>query len=99
MQVDFTLAKKKKEIWKSQGSQTISRETNTNSRTYKEYEVLTNKPLSKLVHLLVVRAKDFLEVIPIGRHLEAKMIVMGEYHLILVNFILKISFNRLVNQM
>ncbi|OAD58274.1 Cytochrome b5 reductase 4 [Eufriesea mexicana] len=77
MEVDFTLTKKKKEIWKSQGSQTISRETNTNSRTYKEYEVLTNKPLSKLVHLLVVRAKYFLEVIPIGRHLEAKMTVMG----------------------
>ncbi|CAK9812009.1 Cytochrome b5 reductase 4 [Anthophora quadrimaculata] len=77
MEVDFTFTKQKKGIWKSQGNQTISRETNTNSRTYKEYEVLTNKSLSKLVHLLVVRAKDFLELVPIGRHVEAKMNVMG----------------------
>ncbi|KAG9433244.1 cytochrome b5 reductase 4 isoform X1 [Apis mellifera carnica] len=75
--IDFTFTKQKKEIWKSQGSQTISRETNTNSRIYKEYEVVTNKPLSKLVHLLVVRAKNFLQVVPIGRHVEAKMNVMG----------------------
>ncbi|PBC31547.1 Cytochrome b5 reductase [Apis cerana cerana] len=77
MEVDFTFTKQKKEIWKSQGSQTISRETNTNSRIYKEYEVVTNKSLSKLVHLLVVRAKNFLQVVPIGRHVEAKMNVMG----------------------
>ncbi|KAG6800227.1 cytochrome b5 reductase 4 isoform X1 [Apis mellifera caucasica] len=77
MEIDFTFTKQKKEIWKSQGSQTISRETNTNSRIYKEYEVVTNKPLSKLVHLLVVRAKNFLQVVPIGRHVEAKMNVMG----------------------
>lgn len=77
MEIDFTFTKQKKEIWKSQGSQTISRETNTNSRIYKEYEVVTNKPLSKLVHLLVVRAKNFLQVMPIGRHVEAKMNVMG----------------------
>ncbi|XP_006616300.1 cytochrome b5 reductase 4 [Apis dorsata] len=77
MEVDFTFTKQKKEIWKSQGSQTISRETNTNNRIYKEYEVVTNKPLSKLVHLLVVRAKNFLQMVPIGRHVEAKMNVMG----------------------
>lgn len=35
-------------------------------------------PLSKLVHLLVVRAKDYLELVPIGRHVEAKMSVMGK---------------------
>ncbi|XP_029033088.1 cytochrome b5 reductase 4 isoform X1 [Osmia bicornis bicornis] len=77
MEVDFTFTKKKKEIWKTLGSHTISRETNTSSRIYKEYEVLANIPLSKLVHLLVVRAKDYLELVPIGRHVEAKMSVMG----------------------
>nr|XP_012151041.1 PREDICTED: cytochrome b5 reductase 4 isoform X1 [Megachile rotundata]XP_012151042.1 PREDICTED: cytochrome b5 reductase 4 isoform X1 [Megachile rotundata] len=77
MEVDFTFTKKKKEIWKSLGSHTISRETNTSSRTYREYEVVVNMPLSKLVHLLVVRAKDYLELVPIGRHVEAKMNVMG----------------------
>jgi len=49
----------------------------TDKRTYKEYEVLSNTPLCKLVNLLVLRTKDFLEVIPIGRHIEVKMNVMG----------------------
>ncbi|XP_076232364.1 cytochrome b5 reductase 4 isoform X2 [Calliopsis andreniformis] len=77
MEVDFTFTKKTKEIWKSQGSHTIWRETNTNSRTYKEYEVVANTALSKLVHFLILRAKDFLELVPVGRHVEAKMNVMG----------------------
>ncbi|XP_015434776.1 PREDICTED: cytochrome b5 reductase 4 [Dufourea novaeangliae] len=77
MEVDFTFTKKIKEIWKTQGSHTISREPNTSSRSYKEYEVLTNTPLSKLVHFLVLRAKNSLELVPIGRHVEIKMNVMG----------------------
>ncbi|XP_076228280.1 cytochrome b5 reductase 4 isoform X2 [Nomia melanderi] len=77
MEVDLTFTKKTKEMWKTQGSHTIWREPNTNSRSYKEYEVVTNTPLSKLVHLLVLRAKDSLELVPIGRHLEARMKVMG----------------------
>lgn len=77
MEMEFTFTKQKRVIWKSQGSQTISRQTNANDLTYREYQVLTNKPLSKLVHLLVVRAKDYFEAVPIGRHVEAKMNVMG----------------------
>ena len=77
MEVDFTFTKKTKEIWKSQGSHTIWREPNTSSRTYKQYAVVANTPLSKLVHLLLLRAKDSLELVPIGRHVEAKMDVMG----------------------
>ncbi|XP_053987077.1 cytochrome b5 reductase 4 isoform X1 [Hylaeus volcanicus] len=77
MEVDFTFTKKTKGIWKTQGSHTIWREPNNNSRTYKEYEVLTNTKLSELVHLLVLRAKDSLELVPVGRHVEAKMNVMG----------------------
>lgn len=76
MQVDFTFMKKLKDIWKSQGNHTLSRESITNKRTYKEYEVLSNTPLCKLVNLLVLRAKDFLELIPVGRHIEVKMNVM-----------------------
>lgn len=30
------------------------------------------------VHLLVVRSNDYVEVLPVGRHVEAKMIVMGK---------------------
>lgn len=78
MQIDFTFMKKLKDIWKSQGIHTLLRESTTNKRTYKEYEVLSNTPLCKLVNLLVLRAKDFLELIPVGRHIEVKMNVMGK---------------------
>lgn len=72
--------KQKQELWKSYGEQMVCREMNRDNRTYREYQVLTNKQLSKLVHLLVVRAKDFLQIVPIGRHVEAMLNVMGEYH-------------------
>lgn len=78
MQVDFTFTKKIKNIWKSQGNHTLLRESITNKRTYKEYEVLSNTSLCKLVNLLVLRAEDFLELIPIGRHIEVKMNIMGK---------------------
>ncbi|KMQ94077.1 cytochrome b5 reductase 4 [Lasius niger] len=77
MQVDFTFTKKIKDIWKSQGNHTLSRESITNKRTYREYKVLSNTLLCKLVNLLVLRATDFLELIPIGRHIEVKMNIMG----------------------
>ncbi|KAF7380723.1 hypothetical protein HZH66_014099 [Vespula vulgaris] len=77
MEVDFTFRKKDKTVWKTQGSHTLSREPITNKRVYKEYEVLSNTPLCKSVNLLVLRAKDSLELIPSGRHLEAKMKIAG----------------------
>lgn len=86
LQVDFTLTKKIKNIWKSQGNHTLSRESITNKRTYKEYKVLSNTPLCTLVNLLVLRATDFLELIPIGRHIEVKMNVMGKYIIIDICF-------------
>ncbi|XP_012247295.1 cytochrome b5 reductase 4 isoform X2 [Bombus impatiens] len=76
-EMTFTFTKRKVELWKSYGTQTVLRETNMDNRMYTEYEVLANILLSKLVHLLVVRAKDFLQIIPIGRHVEVKMNVMG----------------------
>ncbi|KYN07523.1 Cytochrome b5 reductase 4 [Cyphomyrmex costatus] len=77
MQVDFTFTKKLKDIWKSQGNHTLSQESITNKRTYREYEIVSNTPLCNLVHFLVLRAKDFLEIIPVGRHIEVKMNIMG----------------------
>lgn len=82
LQIDFTFTKKIKDIWKSQGNHTLSRESITNKRTYKEYKVLSNIPLCNLVNLLVLRATDFLELIPIGRYIEVKMNVMGKYIII-----------------
>lgn len=69
-----------------------------NKRTYKEYKVLSNTPLGRLVHLLVLRAKDFLELIPIGRHVEVKMNVMGKQNLdnyLLNKHLIYIIFTRL----
>lgn len=83
LQVDFTFTKKLKDIWKSQGNHTLSQESITNKRTYREYEVLSNTPLCKLVHFLVLRAKDFLEVIPVGKHIEVKMNIMGKHRYLL----------------
>ncbi|XP_003394638.2 cytochrome b5 reductase 4 isoform X3 [Bombus terrestris] len=76
-EITFTFMKQKQELWKSYGEQMVCREMNRDNRTYREYQVLTNKQLSKLVHLLVVRAKDFLQIVPIGRHVEAMLNVMG----------------------
>ncbi|XP_076653578.1 cytochrome b5 reductase 4 isoform X2 [Halictus rubicundus] len=76
-EVDFTFTKKNPELWKTQGNHTIWREPITSHRSYKEYTVVSNIPLSRLVHLLVLRAKDSLELVPIGRHLQARMNVMG----------------------
>lgn len=73
MEIDFTFRKRDKALWKTQGSHALSREPVTNKRIYKEYEVVVNTSLCKLVNLLVLRAKDTLELIPVGRHLEARM--------------------------
>lgn len=82
LQVDFTFTKRIQNIWKSQGKllqNTSSRGSVANKRTYKEYEVLSNTSICRLVNLLVLRAKDSLELIPIGRHVEVKMNIMGKY--------------------
>ncbi|XP_066597171.1 cytochrome b5 reductase 4 isoform X2 [Prorops nasuta] len=77
MEVEFTFSKKEKNLWKCHGSHTLSKESSTESRTYREYEVVTNLNLCKLVNFLVLRSQGFLGIIPAGRHLEAKMNVMG----------------------
>ncbi|KOX69460.1 hypothetical protein WN51_06544, partial [Melipona quadrifasciata] len=48
-------------------------------RVYTEYQVVSNEPLSNLIHLLVVRAKDFLQIVPIGRHVLVQL-DPSEYH-------------------
>lgn len=72
MQVDFTFLKLEKMPWINYGQQTILRDT-SRTRIFREYEVVTNILLSREVHLLVLRAKDFLQIITPGRHVLAKM--------------------------
>ncbi|KOX68616.1 Cytochrome b5 reductase 4 [Melipona quadrifasciata] len=72
MQVDFTFLKQEKMPWINYGIQMIMRETST-ARLFREYEVVANILLSNLVHLLVLRAKDFLQIITPGRHVIVKL--------------------------
>lgn len=65
--------------WMKHGSQMITRQT-SNVLLFKEYEVVANEPLSSQVHLLVVRAKDFLQIVHPGKHVVAKLNDIGEYH-------------------
>ncbi|XP_015600480.1 cytochrome b5 reductase 4 isoform X2 [Cephus cinctus] len=77
MDVDFTFTKKKGATWKTYGSCILLSEPKTKQRSYKDYEVISNTSLCENVNLLVLRANDYLELVPVGHHVEAKMLVMG----------------------
>ncbi|XP_033227137.1 cytochrome b5 reductase 4 isoform X2 [Belonocnema kinseyi] len=77
MGVDFIFKKKIGSLWKSFGTRSTEYETKNKERSYKQYEVVSNTSLCKVVHLMVLRARDYLELVPIGRHLEVKLNVLG----------------------
>ncbi|XP_046629743.1 cytochrome b5 reductase 4 isoform X1 [Neodiprion virginianus] len=77
MKMEITYTKKEPGLWKTFGTYKTVRERNAKQRTYREYEVVSNTPLCKLVHLIVLRTKEYLEIVPIGRHVEAKLQIMG----------------------
>lgn len=77
MEVNFIFTKKTGALWKSFGTRTTEFKEKLKERLYREYEVVSNTLLCKVVHLMVLRAKDYLELVPIGRHLEAKKSVLG----------------------
>lgn len=77
-QIDFVFCKVTPEIWKTYGTRTFSYEKTSTDRVYRDYEVVSNTPMCPIMNHLVLRAKDYLEIIPVGRHLEAKMTVMGK---------------------
>ena len=76
--MNFSFTKKTGSLWKSYGTESTEYEVKSKERLYREYEVVSNSSLCKVVNLIVLRAKDYLEVIPIGRHLEVKMNVQGK---------------------
>ena len=78
MQVEFTFTKIEKRPWPNFGQQVVCREDDSD-RVFVEYEVVANEPLSNLVHLLVVRAKNYLQILPIGRHVIVKLTDVGKY--------------------
>ncbi|XP_058799091.1 cytochrome b5 reductase 4 isoform X2 [Phymastichus coffea] len=80
-EIEISFKKKERGIWKTYGTFEESSEklgpTAAAERTYSEYEVLENTPLCKVVHLLVLRARNFIQLVPPGRYLDAKMNVNG----------------------
>lgn len=77
MEIEFSFAKLNKKLWSSYGSRIIVNETKCIERNYREWEVINNISLNETVNLLVLRSKDFMEILPVGRHIEAKMNIMG----------------------
>ncbi|KAK9308471.1 hypothetical protein QLX08_001624 [Tetragonisca angustula] len=77
MQMEFTFIKREKMPWMKYGLQMITRDNST-VRAFRDYEVVANEPLSSQVHLLVVRAKDFLQIIHPGRHVVVKLNEFGD---------------------
>lgn len=77
MEVKFTFTKKTGALWKSYGTRTTEFKGKCQERLYREYDVVSNTLLCKVVHLMVLKGKDYLELVPIGRHLEAKISVLG----------------------
>ncbi|CAD1480968.1 unnamed protein product, partial [Heterotrigona itama] len=74
MQVEFMFTKQNKMPWMDYGHQLMKKlDTSSNQEEYEEYEIVANEPLSNLVHLLVVRARNFLQILPIGRHVMAQL--------------------------
>lgn len=83
LQVEIVFKKKNRGIWKKYGSFSESRDkAESTKRTYNEYEVLENTPLCKVVHLLVLRADNYMQIVPPGRHVEAKLKVLGKHEFI-----------------
>lgn len=79
IQVEFTFIKRDRTLWSNFGTQTVSREPNDNIPCYREYEVVSNEPLSNQVRMLILRSKDFAQVIPPGKHVKVKLNNLGEY--------------------
>ncbi|XP_011502582.1 PREDICTED: cytochrome b5 reductase 4 [Ceratosolen solmsi marchali] len=75
---EIVFKKKDKGIWKMQDISIISNEKrNLSTRMYNKYEVLENTLLCKIIHLLILRAQNYIQVIPPGRHVEVKLNIMG----------------------
>ncbi|XP_023245149.1 cytochrome b5 reductase 4 [Copidosoma floridanum] len=81
-EIELVFKKKNRGIWKSYGTHSASQEEPVAGkamakRTYNEYEVLENTGLCEAVRLLVLRARNYVQLVPAGRHVQAKLHVMG----------------------
>ncbi|XP_043509894.1 cytochrome b5 reductase 4 isoform X2 [Frieseomelitta varia] len=72
MEVEFTFIKRQKMPWMKYGTQLVTKDITTDL-IYRDYEVVANEPLSSRIHMLIVRAKDFLQIVHPGRHVKLKL--------------------------
>ncbi|XP_011304575.1 cytochrome b5 reductase 4 isoform X2 [Fopius arisanus] len=76
MDVEFTFTKATGKLWSHYGSRTVTIDSK-NDRCFRDWEVVSNTSLCHSVNLLVLRCSDYMELTPVGRHIEAKMSVLG----------------------
>ncbi|KAK1120128.1 hypothetical protein K0M31_012852 [Melipona bicolor] len=72
MKAEFTFTKREKRPWLNYGTHVLV-DAMDPGLELREYQVVSNERLSNLIHLLVVRPKDFLQIVPIGRHVIAQL--------------------------
>ncbi|KAK0179940.1 hypothetical protein PV327_005635 [Microctonus hyperodae] len=77
MEIDFCFTKLIGKIWKFYGSRTIGSQIKSTERNYRQWQIVCNTMLCDNINLLVLKSKDYMEIMRIGRHVEVKMNVMG----------------------
>lgn len=78
MQIEFCFKKQDKKLWNSYGSRVVGTEKKEIGRIYRDWKVVSNKTLSESVNFLVLKADQYMEIVPVGRHVEVKMNVSGK---------------------
>lgn len=76
-EISFCFSKIIGGLWKSYGSRVTVSNTKRFEKDYRSWEVVSNTVLCEAVHLLVLKSNNYMEIMVTGRHVEAKMNVMG----------------------
>lgn len=79
MEVEFLFTKIERKLWNSYGSRTIGIEMKNYERFYRDWQVISNTSLCENVHILVLKADNYMEIIPVGRHVSIKMTIEGNW--------------------
>lgn len=76
-EIQLLFKKRNKKIWTNYGSYMLNLEKLSEKREYNEFQVIKNINLNKLVHSLILRAQNFIQMVPPGKHLEVKGNIEG----------------------
>ncbi|KAK0094409.1 hypothetical protein PV326_010945 [Microctonus aethiopoides] len=77
MEIDFCFTKLTGKIWNFYGNRTIGSQIKSTERNYRQWQIVCNTILCDNINHLVLKSKDYMEIMRIGRHVEVKMDVMG----------------------